>query len=332
MLRSLNSGTRAWPLLLLLFLPRLQAAILPDQIGTFKKGPSRTVSIPDQALYNEYGLQATEQAEYSSPPKHFTVTAWQMHDSTGAMALFEDLRPADATSANITQLAVHTSDGVLFAFDNYVLKVTGDVPDQAALSAFYMNLPELEQSALPALMAFLPRDGLVPNSERYIVGPVSLERFDPKIAPSVAAFHMGSEAQLGQYRTAHGLLTLAIFDYPTPGMAKERYSEFEKIPGAVAKRVGALVAVTIAPPNPDDAERVLAQVRYSTNITWNEGFPVNPAKGVATLILNIFIFCGIVVLLCVIGGVGFGGFRILRRKLGAKEDPNAMITLHLGGK
>ena len=330
MLRSLIP--RAWPLLFLLSLAPLEGAILPDQIGTFKKGPSHTVAAPDQALYQEYGLQATEQAEYSSPPKHFVATAWQMRDSTGAMALFEAVRPASATPATVTQLAVRTPGGVIFAFDNYVLQLTGDVPDQPDLVAFYSNLPMLEQSALPALMAFLPRDSLVPNSERYIVGPVSLERFDPKVAPSVAAFHMGSEAQLGQYRTAHGVLTLAIFDYPTPSMAKERYDDFQKISGAVAKRVGALVAITIAPPNADDAERVLAQVRYSTNITWNEGIPLNPAVGVANLILNIFIFTGILVGLCVVAGIGFGGLRILARKLGRQEDPNAMITLHLSGK
>ena len=41
-------------------------------------------------------------------------------------------------------------------------------------------------------MTDLPADGLIPNSERYILGPVSLDRFEPRIPPSVAAFHLGS--------------------------------------------------------------------------------------------------------------------------------------------
>ena len=94
----------------------------------------------------------------------------------------------------------------------------------------------------------LAAEGLIPNSERYILGPVSLQRFVPPIAPSVAAFHFGAEAQSGQYQTPKGKLTLAIFDYPTPNMARERYDEFAKIPGAVAKRAGSLVAVTVQPP------------------------------------------------------------------------------------
>src|SRR5262249_52849525 len=156
---------------------------------------------------------------------------------------------------------VQTSDGVIFAYGNYVFQFTGGIPMTSDLEAFYAQLPRLEQSTLPALMTFLPPTGLVPNSERYVVGPVSLERFEPRIAPSVAAFHLGAEAQLAKYQTAKGLLSLAIFNYPTPGMARDRYPEFAMVPGAVAKRLGPLVAVTVAPPDADAAERILAQVK-----------------------------------------------------------------------
>ncbi|MGD1097025.1 MAG: DUF6599 family protein [Bryobacteraceae bacterium] len=310
-----------------------QAAIFPDEIGSFKKGPPKTVAVLDLALYNEYGFEASEQAEYTSPQKRFTATAWRMHDSTGALALFEARRPPGATPSTAAPLAVSTSDGVIFAYGNYVFQFTGTgFPAQADLEDFYAQLPRLEQSSLPALIAFLPKDGLVPNSERYIVGPVSLERFDPQIPPSVAAFHLGAEAQLGKFQTDKGLLTLAVFSYPTPSMARERYEQFAKIPGAVARRVSSLVAVTVSPPDPDAAERALSQVRYTSSLTWNNGIPLDPVKGVATLVLNIFIFSGIVIVLCLVAGIGFGGYRILARKMGWKEDPHAMITLHLGGK
>jgi len=69
------------------------AAIFPDQIGLFAKGPVKTIAVPDQGLYEEYGLDGTETAEYADGPKHFTATAWRMKDSTGAMALFESRRP-----------------------------------------------------------------------------------------------------------------------------------------------------------------------------------------------------------------------------------------------
>jgi hypothetical protein len=308
------------------------AGIFPDEIGPFKRQPPKTVSVQDSALYDEYGLEATEAAEYVSPDKRFTATAWRLRDSTGALALFEARRPSGATPASVTKLSVRTSDGEIFIYGNYLFQFTGALPDPADLDALYARLPRLERSPLPALMAFLPQEGLVPNSERYIVGPVSLERFAPGIAPSVAAFHMGAEAQVGKYATDKGLLTLAIFAYPTPGMARERYTEFSKIPGVIAKRVISLVAVTINPPDPDSAERVLARVKYETSMTWNEGVPENPVKSMAKLLVDIFIFTGILIAMALVAGIGFGGVRILTRKLNHGQDPNAMITLHLGGK
>src|SRR5271169_3633307 len=82
--------------LLLLCVSLLPAAIFPDQIGDFTKGAPKALAVPDQALYNEYGLVATEQAEYTSvgpaggpgtgggpaEAKRLTATAWRMRDST----------------------------------------------------------------------------------------------------------------------------------------------------------------------------------------------------------------------------------------------------------
>jgi len=326
--RSQKSGVRILGALLVCAAAG-HAAIFPDQIGEFKRGPAKTIAVPDQALYAEYGLDATEQADYAAGPKHFSATAWRMRDSTGAMALYESRRPPGAIPAALSKLAVRTSDGVIFAYGNYVFRLTGEVPEPAALESVYANLPKLEQSPLPALMTDLPVDGMVPNSERYILGPVSLARFEPRIPPSVAAFHLGAEGQLASYRTPQGLLTLAVFSYPTPSLAREQYLEFQKIPGAVARRVGKLLAVTVAPPDPDEAERLLSQVHYDTNITWNEPVPGHEVRDKVRFILDVFVFAGFLIAGCAVAGVAFGGFRIFRRKLRKGEDPDAMITLHL---
>jgi len=319
-------------LLLLASVAPLQAAIFPDQVGAFTKGPVKTVSAPDLDLYDEYGIQATEQAEYASPDKKFLATAWRFHDSTGAMAMFEYRRPPGATPSKLAKLAVSTSDGVILAYGNYLFQLTGSVPGDAELNQIYDQLPLFENSSLPLLVDALPPSGLIPNSERYILGPVSLQRFEPRIAPSLAAFHLGAEAQLGQYQTPKGKLILTVFDYPTPNMARERFDEFEKIPGAVAKRAGPLVAVTIQPPDPDEAERVLAQVRYTANITMNENAPIN-AKQVGGMLMSIIALAGLILGLCLVAGIGFGAFRVILRKLGwSTGEAGEMITLHLGSK
>jgi hypothetical protein len=309
----------------------LGAAIFPDQIGDFTKSAPKALSVADQALYNEYGLLASEQAEYSKADEHFTATAWHMRDSTGALAVFQARRPSGAVQDGPAQLAARTSDGVILAFGNYVFQFTGSIPKPADLDQLYNQVPELEQSALPALPGFLPREGMIPNSERYLLGPVSLQRFDPGIAPSVVGFHLSVEGQLAKYQSTKGPITLVVFEYPTPNMARDKYQEFQNIPGAVVKRTGPLVGIILKPPDADAAERVLGGLRYEAKLTLNEKIPKDESKGFAKLILNVFAASGVLVALSILLGVAFGGFRAVLKKFGiVRQDEEEMTVLRIG--
>ena len=324
--------------LLLLTGGMAHAAIFPNQIGPFKKSAPKTIGIPDKPLLDEYGLEESDSAEYNSllsapdaGKKHFSAVAWRLHDSTGALALFQSRRPPGAVKANFSELSVRTSDGVIFAYGNYVFQFTGGLPEQDDLPAFYSQLAKFEHSPLPAISGALP-EGFIANSERYVLGPVSLDRVEPRIPPSVAAFHLGAEAQLAKYQTAKGPLALAIFNYPTPSMAREQATAMQALPGAVVKRTGPLVAVIVAPPDVDAAERILGKINYQATLTENEKVPVNEIKGFAGSLLNMFALAGIILCLCVVAGVGFGGFRILARKMWPNQDPTRMIVLDIDRK
>jgi hypothetical protein len=324
--RYLTPG--AWPLVLLT-VSLANAAILPDQFGGFMKGSSQPLAASDPALFQEFGFQAGERAEYKSPQKRFSVSAWRFQDSTGALALFEARRPALATPGKLTDLFVKTPDGAVVGFANYVFQITGAVPEQKDLELLYVQLPQLDRAPLPALISYLPQEGLIPNSERYILGPASLARYEPRISPSLAAFHLGAEAQTGRYRTPKGDLNLVIFSYPTPNMARERQEELLKVPGTIAKRSGPLVGVVVQPPDADAAEQVLAQVQYAGKLTLNQQVPVNQAQYLAKLFLNIFTLSGVLMALSIIVGVGFGGFRVLLRKLGRGGDEEPFVLLRI---
>jgi hypothetical protein len=139
---------------------------------------------------------------------------------------------------------------------------------------------------------------------------------------------MGAEAQAGTFRTKAGECRLAIFNYPTPQIAMQKAPEFEKLPGAMVKRAGPLVAVIVAPPDRDAAERLLAQVRYEAQVTLDERVPThkdNPAN----LVYNAFLLAGILLAFCAVSGLTLGGFRVLVRRLHKGEEPDEMITLHL---
>jgi hypothetical protein len=313
----------------LLLLPTLAgAAMLPATFGPHPRVSDSRAALTAQPLWDELGLKSAESAVYQNGDAKFTATVYRLADSTAALAAFDWQRPTTATPSNLAAVAAQSPTGLILAHGNYVLAIEGYQPTAAELTPVLDGLVDVDPTPLPTLPGFLPSQNLVPDSERYVTGPVALQKFDPGIPPSVAAFHLGAEAQLGVFHSPKGDLTLAIFSYPTNQIAMQKAPDFQKLPGAVVKRSGPLLAVILSPPDPDAAERVLAQVRYEAQVTLNERTPTTAGQ-VGNMLVNIFVLIGILLVFSIIAGLFVGGFRafLLRGRKGQPEDP--MILLHL---
>ncbi|MGO9232008.1 MAG: DUF6599 family protein [Bryobacteraceae bacterium] len=315
--------------LALLAVPCLVAAsILPETIGPAHRTAVSQPALTDRAVWDEYGLKNWEKATYGSGTSSFSVTVWQLGDTTSALAAFDWQRPENAKPSKLAPLAATTQDGFLCAQGQYLLDFAGHEPVADELAAVGKSLKNLDTSVLPVLPGYLPGDGLVPNSERYITGPASLARFLPGILPSVAGFHLDAEAQMGVFHSPKGAMPLAIFNYPSPQIAMRKVPDFEQLPGAMVKRSGPLVAVLLNPADRDLAERLLAQIRWQAEVTRDEYVPTardNPGN----LLLSVFKLIGILILFATLSGLLLGAFRVLMRLLRHGEEPEAMITLHL---
>lgn len=319
-------------LLLAILLPAVSsAAIWPENFGSFHRVSAEPVTVSNRPLWDEYGLQQAERAEYESGLQRFSGTAWRFQDSTGAMGAFEWQLPPDGKLSKLGALAVETPKSTLLAHGSYLLLFNGRVPEVSELEELFQHVPRLDQSPLPALRDYLPSEGLIPNSQRYVTGPVGLQMFAPVIPPSTAAFHFGAEAQMGAFKSPGGPINIAIFSYPTPQIAIQRVVDFQRISGATAKRTGPLVAVVLPPANPDDAERLLAQVRYQPSITWSERVPTR-RDNIGDLVINAFLLIGMLLIFCVVAGVAVGAFRTLFRRAGPGGEAEPVISLHLGDR
>jgi hypothetical protein len=315
----------------LLFLPALlSAAILPDTIGDWKKGAAASATIPDQKVWQEYGLQDSETAEYAAGTTKYSISAYRFSDATGAFAAFNQVRPADARPVEVTGLGVENGVDELVAVGNYLFVFKGYKPKPEELNHVVGTAPRYSQSPLPTLPKYLP-PGVELNSERYITGPESLARFAPEIPPSTAAFHFSAEAELARYGKPGKETRLILFTYPTVEMARDRIAHFQQVSGAVVKRSGPLVAVALNPVSPDEAERLLSRIKYQAEVTLPEHVPTlkdNPAN----LFLNIFYLCLILAGFCLVSGLVVGGLRVVLRRAGASGDGDNMISLHLSGR
>jgi|SRR5215469_5171154 len=304
------------------------AAILPDTIGAFHRTGSSKPALADKAIWDEYGLKDRETATYENGGGKMTVSAWQFQDTTGALAGFDWQRPADSGPSKLGTLAAETRDSLAWVHGQYLFLFEGYKPTAAELDGLGQGLKNVDVTALPVLPSYLPTDNLATNSERYITGPVSLAKFDPAISASLAGFHYGAEAQTGVFHSPKGDMTLAIFNYPTPQIAMEKAGDFQKLPGAMAKRSGPFVAVIASPADPDMAERLLGGIRYQAQITRDEYVPTK-RDNMGDLLLNICILIGILAGFAFVSGLLFGGLKYVTRFFRKGPEPEPMITLHL---
>jgi hypothetical protein len=302
--------------------------LLPKEWARAHRAASAPATLADAALWAEFGLAASDSADYAGTGIKTKVTAYRLKDTTGALAAWEYLRPADGKSCSLAPFCSEDA-GQQVVFDaNYVLSFTGQRPTKKQVDELFQQLPGKRESSLPAILTFVPRRDLVPNSARYILGPASLKQFAPELASAEPGFEQGTEGHLTSYKVNGAPVRLVLFYCPTPEMARLRSMQFKLIPNTVVKRSAVLIAVVLDAAD-KQADDLLTRVQYEAKITWNDPPPANQVKILYSLFMNIIIVSCILVALCTLAGLFYAGMRIYRRRFGTLESEEAMTTLHL---
>ncbi len=298
-----------------LFVSSAFAAIWPEHLGNYERNSASIADAApdDRARWEEYGLESIERGDYGS----FKVTAWRFKDATGAYA-------------GSLELPVSTRVG------NYVVQCQGKCPKNLPQLAD-ASLPHVSHGSLPTLSAYFPSKNLLPRSERYILGSVGLAANAPEIPALAARFDFGTEAQLARYRTVAAPVALVVFSFPTPSMARQQLTDFQKIPNAVVKRTGPLVAVVLGPGAASPASaKLLNSVNYEGVVAENERPPDKPLElkpqSAGQMVLAILSLAGLLLGFCLLSGLAVGGTLRIARRFGYSGAEGSMITLHLEGK
>jgi hypothetical protein len=283
----------------------------------------------DAALWREYGLV---RADTVKRPQ-FTVTTYQMKDSTGALAAWEWQRSERGRPCDLTAFCTEDGKRTIVNDDNYIVVFEGSRPNKEQAQTELKALHNKRGSSLPPILTFLPREGLTPNSARYILGPESLKAFAPELIAAHPGLEEAGEAQVASYRIdKNGApIRLALFYYPTPGMARAHAADFKRLPNLHIKRSGPLVGIVFSPASDSQADTLLSRVEYAAKITWNETPPPSPIKPLYQLLLNIIYLSLLLTGICLLAGLMYAGMRIYRRRYGTLEGEEAMTTLHLTG-
>lgn len=338
-------------------------ALLPQQFGGWEiQGAPRTstearaADPTNAAVLKEYRFTDLASATYTRDDgRTLRVRAARFADASGAFGAYTFYLQPDMTKEEIGDQAASLGDRVLF-YRGHVLvdaQFSKETPMSGAeLRELAGSLPRIAGAAanLPSFIQFLPSRSYVPNTQKYVMGPLALNLIGAPVKSDLVDFGSSSEVSLAHYSTPSGEATLTLISYPTPQLAADHLKRIDAahqlaqpqagisvIGGSGTffdKRTGPIIAIATGGISDSDAKALLGRVNYEANVTWNTPTSDTQVRDLYMLILNIVILCAILGGLAIVAGVAFGGFRILMKRLYPErvfDRPEQMefISLHL---
>jgi len=329
---------------------------LPSSFRNWAGATSGTTSVqldqvagPNAPVLREYGVFRVVQKSYTRDKSAITARLFTMRDATAAYGAYTFLLNEQMIPSDLSLHASVSKDRVLAVVGDRLLEITGEVgaTSPSDLKDLVAQVrPSRGPFVFPTIGEYFPEKGRMRNSERYLMGPQALGIFFPVGRGDWVGFGSGAEAQLSRYCVGAGELTMLLVVYPTPQLALQKQEELlnwmnqsiaketKSFDGPLAiRRKGSLLAVVLAPGSPKEAAKLLEQIRYETQVTWNEPNHTLKDPTIGEMIVGTLIGTGIFLLLALAAGMGFGGARLLvKRLLPGKvfDRPDRLELIQLG--
>jgi hypothetical protein len=282
----------------------------------------------------EYGFAGGEQATYTRGSQTLEVTLYKMKDPSGAYGEYSYQRVPGMERANLTDHSSISPDRALALAGNLVVDIQGkDLRAYAAdLKALVTAMPRhAQEGPLPTLWQYLPQKNIVEDTDRYVLGPQTLNQLFPGGLGGSVDFSKGAEAEVARYRVDGHDATLLIVDFPTPQMAESMLADIQKnfnvngskpgsnSPAFFAARSLTLLAVVAGAPSEKEADALLGQVQPGTVLTWNEPTFQFKEPSIGVMVVGTIEGTGVICLFALIAGLAFGGLRlVVKRSLPGK--------------
>jgi hypothetical protein len=347
----------------ILVIPAGAARALPASIGPWNSTESRqvqpaaleTIAAGDAPILREYGILSAEHALYQNGSRQLSVTLYHMRDSSAAYGAYTFLRTADMATSDLAEKSAVGRDRVLVVEGNLLLDVSGpgtaSISDLKALVA--KIAPAADMAPYPTIWEGLPSQGLIPNSDHYLLGPAALTRLwptaatQPNPAPNHApdqalpadpppegdwlGFSDGAEAEIARYRLHGEIVSLLLVRYPTRQMATKYLAGLAKIfdinPAAgvvpassdqrsalfVVRKSG-LLAIVAGTSSQPLAIDLIRGVQYETSLTWSEPPWKATEKPFVLLLYDVFVGTGVILIYGAVASLAFGLVRLMIKR------------------
>lgn len=337
------------------------APLLPDHFGEWQvSGPGdNSIVIADDVL-KELIVTRRDVKKYAAEGNAATVSAIEFADATGAYSAFTLLRTPEmhpCAGGNSLGVDCSVSAGKLLFWQGDTLVSIAPSGLKAVSASSFNELvgtlprPSGSKGAHPLLPTRVPQEGLLKETVRYAVGPLTYAAGGGQIPASVIDFSKSPEILTARYsgRSGRGLLT-TIF-YPTPTIAgdrsraveaavKDRTLPADMLAGAPqTARSGPIVTLASSGFPAKEAAKLVGKVKYQADVTWNkpEGYMdqfkvTNAASVMVQIMIFVFVMTGAALVLGLVFGGGRAAFRRWRGKPMSSLDDMEIIRLDLRGK
>jgi hypothetical protein len=208
---------------------------LPQNFSGWQKKSSSTSPDPAQAdaanaaVLREFGFTLVESATYVRNGRKLQIKAARFVDDAGAFGAFSFYRQPEMQPDQFGDYAVSDHDHVIFVRGNLLVQAVFERPSAMSAAELRSLASELPASARsgnsqPPLLDYLPRQGLAPDSTRYILGPqaYAASSLQSPLPASLVGFNRSPEIAAGHYTTPEGEAGVLVIEYPTPQIALER--------------------------------------------------------------------------------------------------------------
>jgi len=274
------------------------------------------------AVLKEYGFHDYESADYTRGGRRITIRAARFDNVTGAYGAFSFYRSPEMQNEDIGDAAASSNQRILFFHSNVLVDATLDkvtAMSAADLRVLAKELPFARgnNATPPNLPGYLPKEHLVRETSRYIIGPTALALVHPPVTAEQVNFekYPTAEVALGDYSDRDQKSTMVIVSYPTKEIATERLQNFQNTmgstPGFLAKRTGDKVVLMTGALPLSDEKSLVGSVNFDATVSWTEATRIAPRDNVGNLIVAAFGLIGILLVIGLVFGVFFGGARVL---------------------
>lgn len=328
---------------------------LPEKFGAWTRTSCDT-NPPAAGLAKEAGdKEGATSCTYSSGNKSLSVWAEKFQDPSAAYEVYTAmLRPGMIPSFIAPNGAVDKQQKLILLTGNLVLVVDSQhLAKEEELRQLVKSLQgHLDQTPLPPIRSYLPKDGLVQGSQRYALGPdgfqdglKSLQREKFAALIPELGFPLGAEAMMARYSLGRNSSEVVLLmAYPTPQLAEQHLRHIQpllnsnpELAGTTVERRASLLSFVLAPESKEAASQLHDAIDYETHVTMNEASQTYTDPPWLLVLKNIFIgtfvFCGLAIAL----GVAFGGLRVVTKRLFPgkvfdRPEDIEVIQLGLSGK